>query len=382
MNDSSENAPVSLLDEFDAPELLNLLVDGAYITDVERRIVFWNAAAERITGWRAEDVVGRTCFDNILVHVDKDGHPLCGQEHCPLHRSIVTGQPSSEPLVVFAQHKRGHRTPVEVTVSPVRNHAGRVIGGIEMFRDLTASMQDAMRAKRIQEMAVACALPEDDRVRFEMRCQQREVVGGDFYRIERLNPDCYAVLVADAMGHGVAAALHTMQLRSLWNDHRTALDSPAHFVGLINQKLHDLVRGEGYFGTAVYATYDAATGDLRCVRAGHPAPLLFRAAGAVESVGSPNPALGMRPDSPYRETVVQLGIGDAVLLFTDGATEVGDGSEKDLGRAGLAELARKQDAGSDPAGFHVEQLEKQLLQFSDQIHLADDLTLVKIRRER
>lgn len=381
MDDSSKNVPASLLDEFDASELLNLLADGAYITDADRRIVFWNDAAARITGWLAEDVVGRTCFDNLLVHVDKDGHALCGQEHCPLHRSIVTGHPSSEPLVVFAQHKWGHRTPVEVTVSPVRNHAGQVIGGIEMFRDLTAAMQDQLRAKRIQDMAVTCVLPEDDRVSFEMCCQQRDVVGGDFYRIERLNQDCYAVLVADAMGHGVAAALHTMQLRSLWDDHRMALGSPDRFVGLINQRLHGLVRGEGYFGTAVYVVYDAATGELRCVRAGHPAPLLFRAGGAVESVGSPNPALGVHAESPYRETVVPLGIGDAVLLFTDGATEVGDGSEKDLGRAGLAELARKQNASSDPAGFHLEQLEKQLLEFSDQIHLADDLTLVKIRRE-
>lgn len=382
MNESSKNAPASLLDEFDARELLNLLADGAYITDAERRIVFWNDAAERITGWRAEDVVGRTCFDNILVHVDKDGHALCGQEHCPLHRSMVTGQPSSEAVVVFAQHKRGHRTPVEVTVSPVRNHAGQVIGGIEMFRDLTASMQDQLRAKRIQDMAVTCALPEDDRVSFERRYQPRDVVGGDFYRIERLTQDGYAVLVADAMGHGVAAALHTMQLRSLWDDHRMELGSPVRFVSLINQRLHDLVRGEGYFGTAVYLTYDAATGELQCVRAGHPAPLVFRAGGAVESLGSPNPALGFHPDSPYRETVQSLGVGDAVLLFTDGATEVSDGRQNDLGRTGLAELARKQVAGSDPAGFHLEQLERQLLQFSDQIHLADDVTLVKIRRER
>jgi len=149
--------------EFDAPELLNLLADGAYITDTERRIIFWNHAACKITGWEAHEVVGRSCQDNLLVHVDKDGHQLCGHEHCPLHRSIVTDQPSAEPLLVFAQHRSGTRIPVEVTVSPVRNRAGQVIGGIEMFRDLTESMQDQLRAKEIQDMAVACELPPDDR---------------------------------------------------------------------------------------------------------------------------------------------------------------------------------------------------------------------------
>ena len=82
-------------------------------------------------------------------------------EHCPLHRSIVTGQPSAEPLLVFAQHRSGSRIPVEVTVSPVRNHAGQVIGGIEVFRDLTESVQDQLRAKEIQEMAIKCELPQD-----------------------------------------------------------------------------------------------------------------------------------------------------------------------------------------------------------------------------
>lgn len=44
----------------------------------------WSKSAERITGWTAAEVVGRPCFDNILCHIDKDGHLLCGKEDCPL----------------------------------------------------------------------------------------------------------------------------------------------------------------------------------------------------------------------------------------------------------------------------------------------------------
>ena len=60
------------------------------------KLVFWSRAAERITGWPAQEVVNHRCADNILVHVDKDGHQLCGEEHCPLHRAMVTAEMSEE----------------------------------------------------------------------------------------------------------------------------------------------------------------------------------------------------------------------------------------------------------------------------------------------
>jgi len=382
MNGKCDSNPVPFLAEFNAPELLNLLADGAYITDIERRIVFWNQVAQRITGWQADEVVGRSCQDNLLVHVDKDGHALCGHEHCPLHRSIVTGQASAEPLLVFAQHRSASRIPVEVTVSPVRNHAGEVIGGIEVFRDLTESMQDQLRAKEIQEMAVGCDLPHDDRASIETRYQPRDIVGGDFFRVEKLGNDRYALLVADAKGHGVAAALYTMLLRSLWNEHRADLESPARFMQTVNGRLQALVRDGGYFGTAVLATYNAAGGEVRIVRAGHPPPLLFRADGKVEVIGESNPALGLFPNAGYKETRQKLEARDVLLLYTDGATELFDSDDHELGREGLERLVRAQSQGATGVGFNLAQLEEQLLRSTNQIRLPDDLTLVKLSRLR
>jgi len=380
MNGRSERKPVSLLKEFDSPELLDLLADGAYITDLEREIVCWNGAAQRITGWSAEEVVGRHCRDNLLVHVDKDGHALCGQEHCPLHRCIVTGQPSSEPLLVFAQHRSGRRIPVEVTVSPIRNHAGAIIGGIEVFRDLTASVRDQLRAREIQEFAVKCDLPNDDRVSFETRYQPRDIVGGDFFRIEKLDEDYYGMLAADAMGHGVSAALYTLLLRSLWDEHRADVGSPTRFVTILNQRLNALVRDEGYFGTAVFTLFNAANGQLSILRAGHPAPFLFRSNGMVETVGEGNPALGLSADTNYRESQAQMELGDALLIYSDGATEVFDAQGCELGREGLLQLIRAQHPGEVATGFDLDRLEEQLLQSSNQLHLPDDLTLIKLRR--
>ena len=102
------------LEKLGAAAVLDALSDGVYVTDCERKILFWNEAAQKITGWKREEVVGRSCWDDVLVHIDKDGHRLCGHEFCPLHRSIVTGKRSGAPLTVFAQTRSGERVPVEV----------------------------------------------------------------------------------------------------------------------------------------------------------------------------------------------------------------------------------------------------------------------------
>jgi len=377
MNDT--RTPVSLLAAFSAPELLNLLADGAYITDKDRRILFWNRAAQSIMGWESDEVVGRTCYDNILVHVDKDGHRLCGREYCPLHRSMVTGEVSNGAMLIYALHKSGKRVPVEVTVAPIRNPAGEIIGGIELFRDVTQSIQDQMRAKKIQELAVTSELPQDDRLAFETCYQPSDLVGGDFYRIDRFGSARYAILVADVMGHGVSAALGTMLLRSLWDDHRGEMATPARLLQSFDERLRKLSREAGYFGTAVGLNYDAATGSLHCVRAGHPAPLLFRAHGGVEEIGEACPALGMFENAHFVETEVQLEPGDILLLFTDGATELFDAAERDLGSEGLVRLVREQANGN---GFSLKKLAEQLLKFTNAIHLPDDLTLVKLTRRK
>lgn len=63
--------------EFEMDELyltiINNLNDGVYFVDLDRRILFWNKAAERITGYSADEIMGRQCQDNILNHIDEDG---------------------------------------------------------------------------------------------------------------------------------------------------------------------------------------------------------------------------------------------------------------------------------------------------------------------
>lgn len=111
---------------------LDHLFDGVYVVDTHRRIQYWNAAAEELTGYTAEEVCGTRCSDNILEHVDFAGKALC-KEGCPLHDTLKDGQ--RREALVFLHHKNGHRVPVHIRVSPLYDDEGKVTGAIEVFSD-------------------------------------------------------------------------------------------------------------------------------------------------------------------------------------------------------------------------------------------------------
>ncbi len=135
--------------------LLEQLEDGVYFVDLQRRITYWNRAAERITGFRAADVLGSCCGDNILMHVDWEGTLLC-QVGCPLSAVMADGR--SRSTEVFLHHREGHRVPVLVRASPLRDESGNIVGGIELFTDISTQYAMAQRMKDLETMAMVDTL--------------------------------------------------------------------------------------------------------------------------------------------------------------------------------------------------------------------------------
>jgi len=118
----------------DIQRMLDALKEGAYFVDRERRITYWNKAAERLTGFRSQEVVGHRCSEDILVHVDCQGKNLC-REGCPLLATMEDTFPREAE--VFFHHRRGHRVPVSVRTTPLEDDEGNVVGGIELFAEIT-----------------------------------------------------------------------------------------------------------------------------------------------------------------------------------------------------------------------------------------------------
>lgn len=135
--------------------LLDHLHDGVYFVDRERRISYWNLGAERITGFGAQEVVGRQCMDNILRHVDETGAPMC-LTGCALSRCMEHGRP--EEVEAYLHHRDGHRVPVRIRVVPLRDKEGRVAGAVEIFSDDGRRIQARRRIEELEALAYADTL--------------------------------------------------------------------------------------------------------------------------------------------------------------------------------------------------------------------------------
>jgi diguanylate cyclase (GGDEF)-like protein/PAS domain S-box-containing protein len=130
--------------------IIDNLYDGLYITDRNRNILYWNKAAEEITGYAAEEVVGHRCADNVLVHVDSRGRSLC-RSQCPLTMTMADSRPHE--MDIFLHHKNGHRVPVSVRVTPLTDKHGEVVGVIEIFNDISRFKSIEARMKELEEYA-------------------------------------------------------------------------------------------------------------------------------------------------------------------------------------------------------------------------------------
>ncbi len=117
-------------------KLLDTLKDGVYFADRDRKVTYWNKAAEAITGYKSGEILGIHCSDNVLVHIDEEGNNLC-TGMCPLARCMQTGEGYEKKI--FLHHKDGHRVPVLVRVSPVYGSTkDEIVGAVEIFTDLSS----------------------------------------------------------------------------------------------------------------------------------------------------------------------------------------------------------------------------------------------------
>jgi len=129
-------------------EILDNLYDGVYFVDRERRITYWNKGAERITGFTADQMLGRFCHDNLLNHVTENGVQLCFGG-CPLHATIADG--ISRQAELFLHHAEGQRLPVLVRTAPIRNENGEITGAVETFSDNSNLMSMRHQVRRLED---------------------------------------------------------------------------------------------------------------------------------------------------------------------------------------------------------------------------------------
>ncbi|MEW6111330.1 MAG: GGDEF domain-containing protein [Thermodesulfobacteriota bacterium] len=132
--------------------LLDGLYDGVYFMDRDRVIRYWNRGAERITGFSAEEVVGKRCSDNVLMHIDENGRELCTAALCPAVATMTDGR--AHEVQVYLHHKDGHRLPVLTRVAPIRDKKGIITGAVEIFTDNRELHDAKQHLKELERFAL------------------------------------------------------------------------------------------------------------------------------------------------------------------------------------------------------------------------------------
>ncbi|HKD83429.1 MAG TPA: PP2C family protein-serine/threonine phosphatase [Terriglobales bacterium] len=202
------------------------------------------------------------------------------------------------------------------------------------------------------ELETACAVqqcflqhsaPEIDNVSYSAQCRQLGELGGDYYDFLRLSENRLAFAIGDASGKGLAAALLIAAVQS---SVRTATlfggGDPTLVVQSVNRQAHASSDASQY-ATLFYGVFDAETGTLRYLNAGHNPPVLIHRDGSSRLLEAGGAPAGMFADWPYEEGSVQLQPGDLLLAYTDGITEAINEEGKEWGIEGLRSAVSMHD---------------------------------------
>ena len=204
-------------------DIIDHLYDGVYFVDRERKITYWNKGAERITGYDTSQVVGRSCKDNLLNHITAGGEELC-QGQCPLAACMEDG--TTREADVFLHHADGHRVPVLVRVSPLRDSDGNITGAVETFssdqglRSVRSELRQLRHSVQTDQLTeVGNRLLLEGRLRAaveELKHNTEKTVGVLFIDLDHFKPcnDTYGHDVGDKVLRMVAATLQHNLRRS------------------------------------------------------------------------------------------------------------------------------------------------------------------------
>jgi sigma-B regulation protein RsbU (phosphoserine phosphatase) len=184
------------------------------------------------------------------------------------------------------------------------------------------------------------------------RCRQVRAIGGDWYDFMPLTDDRLALVVGDASGKGLAAAL---MMASVQSSLRTAAlftaNDVAALLRIVNLQAYNSSAANRY-ATLFYGLFDRASRTLRYVNAGHNPPVVLRDDGSVRWLEPSGAPVGMFPDSGYEESALRLNPGDVVIAYTDGVVEATNPEGDEWGAQGLLRAAaswtpRRPEAAQD-----------------------------------
>lgn len=332
---------------------LSVAAEGISIADARRPgrpLIYVNDGFFRLTGYTADEVLGRNC--NFLQGEDADPETI---------RTMREAMTAGRDVTVEIRNRRKDGTPFwnRLSITPVRDDAGDVTHFIGVQSDVTERreaeealrrvneqmLRDLEEAAKIQRAWLPTAMPRIPGFEFGWRFRPCTELAGDGLGVVRLDEHRVGLYILDVVGHGVPAALLSAtlgQMLSSLREHSCLYEpdpgsptglapaAPARVAATLNRRF-GLGPETGKFFTFLYGIIDTRAGEFRYCTAGHPPPVRVNARGARICPLTQGLPIGVLPDGEYRERSVSVKPGDRVLLYTDGAFEAIDENDREMG---------------------------------------------------
>jgi len=262
----------------------------------------------------------------------------------------------------------------------VAGQAGVAIENARLYRIAVEKgrlERELQMAREIQESLLPRSIPMLEGYEIAARWRSAREVAGDFYDVFSLPSGAVGLVIADVSDKGAPAALMMASVRSIIRSHALSNHDPITIFQLTNRQMA-ADSENGTFVTAFYSVF-YTYGRSEHVCAGHPPPILYRAAAnQFTMLPGGGLALGWFEENPLRMTSLALLPGDILVYFTDGLTD----AENDRGEFfGLKRLTHAlQSRVHLPAEEIADGIIAEIDQFCGKARLADDLTLCVIRQ--
>jgi serine phosphatase RsbU (regulator of sigma subunit)/predicted ester cyclase len=316
-----------------------------------------------------------------------------------IEEQVAEGEKVMTRFTISRIHDRGEflgvaPTGMELTTTAIAIH--RIVGGkiIEERNESTGVLeatrrrleqerivrerieQDLRVARSIQQASLPKEVPTIEGWHISPYYQPAREVGGDFYDFHLLSEGRVGLVVGDATGKGVPAALVMSSTRSMLRAVARASNSP----GEVLEQVNDLLVTEippNMFVTCFYAILDPKRGTLTYANAGHDLPYLRRRNGDCEELRARGMPLGLMPKMNYEQKEIVLDVGEAALLYSDGLVEAHDPEGEMFGFPRLRSLVAEHAEGRVLGEYLLEELYSFVGEGWEQ---EDDITLLTLKR--
>jgi len=236
--------------------------------------------------------------------------------------------------------------------------------------------QELQVARTIQQASLPREVPQLEGWRITPIYQPAREVGGDFYDFLELDDGRLGIVVGDATGHGVPAALVMASARSMLRAVAQASNSPGDALRRVNDPLATEIP-PNMFVTCFYCILDPKSGSLSYANAGHDLPYVWHG-GACEELRARGMPLGLMPGMHYEQKEIVLQKGESALLYTDGLVEAHNPQREMFGFPRLQTLVSEH---AEEERSLEEALLEELYSFvGEGWEQEDDITLLTLRR--